>query len=66
MPTNLAIDDDLLEQALQVGGQKTKRATVTMALQEFIQRREQQRIITMFGSFDWDPSYDHREQRRRK
>lgn len=44
MPTNLAIDDYLLEEARRLGGQKTERATVTEALQEYIQRRKQQQI----------------------
>lgn len=66
MATNLAIDDELLEEALRIGGQKTKRATVTEALQEYIQRRQQQRIVELFGSVDLDPSYDYKKQRQRK
>jgi Arc/MetJ family transcription regulator len=66
MATNLAIDDRLLEQALKIGGQKTKRATVTEALQEYIQRRQQQQIVSLFGTVDWDAKYDYKKQRRRK
>jgi hypothetical protein len=66
MPTNLAIDDRLLEEALRIGGQKTKRATVTQALQEYIQRRKQQQVIELFGKVDVDPKYDYKRQRRRK
>lgn len=66
MATNLAIDDRLLEEALRIGGQKTKRATVTEALSEYIQRRKQQQIIELFGKLDVDPKYDYKKQRRRK
>jgi Bacterial antitoxin of type II TA system, VapB len=66
MATNLAIDDRLLEEARRIGGQKTKRATVTEALSEYIQRRKQQQIIELFGKLDVDPTYDYKKQRRRK
>jgi hypothetical protein len=66
MATNLAIDDALLEEARRIGGQKTKRATVTEALSEYIQRRKQQQIVELFGKIDVDPEYDYKKQRRRK
>ena len=66
MATNLAIDDQLLEEARRIGGQKTKRATVTEALSEYIQRRKQQQIVELFGKLDLDPKYDYKKQRRRK
>ena len=66
MATNLAIDDSLLEEARRIGGQKTKRATVVEALNEYIQRRKQQQIIELFGKLDVDPKYDYKKQRRRK
>jgi Arc/MetJ family transcription regulator len=65
MATNLAIDERLLDEALKVGGQKTKKATVTQALEEYIQRRKQKRILRLFGSVDVDPKYDYKAQRRR-
>ena len=66
MPTNLAIDDRLLEQARKVGGHRTKKATVTEALTEYIQRRKQRRIVELFGAIDVEPTYDHKAQRRRR
>ena len=65
MPTNLAIDDELLEEALRVGGHRTKKATVTEALQEYIQRRKQAEILDLFGQIDYDPEYDYKRQRSR-
>jgi Arc/MetJ family transcription regulator len=65
MPTNLAIDPDLLERALSVSGEKTKKAAVTQALKEFIARREQKRLLELFGGLDWDPDYDYKSERSR-
>ncbi|HWN44637.1 MAG TPA: type II toxin-antitoxin system VapB family antitoxin [Thermoanaerobaculia bacterium] len=65
MPTNLAIDDELLEEALRVGGHRTKKATVTEALQEYIRRRKQVEILDLFGQIDYDPEYDYKKQRSR-
>jgi len=65
VPTNLAIDDELLEEALRVGGHRTKKATVTEALQEYIRRRKQVEILDLFGQIDYDPEYDYKKQRSR-
>jgi Arc/MetJ family transcription regulator len=65
MATNLAIDDELLNEALRVGGQRTKKDTVTQALREFVQRRKQAKILDLFGEVDFDPRYDYKRQRRR-
>ena len=66
MATNLAIDPALLNKALEVGGEKTKKATVNRALREFIARREQERLLDLFGKFDWDDEYDYRRERTRR
>ena len=65
MATNLAIDPALLDKALRVGGEKTKKDTVTRALREFIARREQREILELFGTLDWDPEYDYKADRHR-
>ena len=66
MVANLAIDPDLLDRALQVSGERTKKAAVTMALQEFIARRQQKRVLDLMGKLDWDPSYDYKAERSRR
>lgn len=65
MPTNLAIDDALLEEAQKIGGHKTKKATVTEALEEYIRRRKQSQIVNLFGTVEFDPKYDYKKQRRK-
>ncbi|MBT9489364.1 MAG: type II toxin-antitoxin system VapB family antitoxin [Rubrivivax sp.] len=66
MATNLAIDPDLLDRALEVSGERTKKAAVTMALQEFIARRQQKHVLDLMGKLDWDTSYDYKAERSRK
>ncbi|HUP62419.1 MAG TPA: type II toxin-antitoxin system VapB family antitoxin [Thermoanaerobaculia bacterium] len=65
MATNLAIDPDLLERAVAVSGERTKTAAVTRALEEFIARRQQSRIVDLFGTLEWDPEYDYKAARSR-
>lgn len=65
MATNLALDDKLLNQAVLVGGLKTKKDTVTLALKEFIQRREAEKLIDAFGTVDFDADYDYKTGRNR-
>jgi len=66
MPTNLAIDDQLLEEALRIGGKRTKRETVNDALREYIRRRKQLQALEAFGTISMDPSYDYKKLRRRR
>lgn len=66
MATNLSIDPKLLERAVEVSGERTKKAAVTKALQEFIARREQREIVKLFGTLDWDPNYDYKAERSRQ
>lgn len=66
MATNLAIDEKLLAEALEVGGFKTKKATVNEALREFVQRRRQMEILKLFGTIDFDQNYDHKNGRVRR
>ena len=63
MATNLALDDELIEKAKRLGGFKTKKEAVNAALKEFTQRRDQMKIIELFGTIDYDPDYDPRKLR---
>ena len=65
MATNLSLDPDLLERALRVSGEKTKKAAVTRALVEFVAGREQRELRELFGKLEWDPDYDYKAERVR-
>ena len=65
MASNLAIDDELLTRALEVGAEESKEATVNQALREFVARREQRRILALFGALEWDSNFDYKRERTR-
>ena len=65
MATNLSIDPELIEKAREVSGERTKKAAVTKALEEFIARREQKRLIELFGKLEWNSGYDYKTERSR-
>jgi Arc/MetJ family transcription regulator len=65
-PTNLSIDPDLLDRALEVSGERTKKAVVTKALQEFIARRRQKRLLELIGKLEWDAGFDYKTERSRR
>jgi len=66
MATNLSLDPELIERALEVSGERTKKAAVTLALHEFIARRRQKRLVELMGTLEWDHSFDYKAERSRK
>jgi hypothetical protein len=66
MATNLSLDQELLERAFEVSGERTKKAAVTRALQEFIARRRQRRVAELLGKLEWDTSCDYKAERSRR
>ena len=66
MATNLAIDQILLEEAKRLGGKKTKKETVNEALLEYIQRRKQKNIISLFGKVSYEKDYDYKKERSKR
>ena len=66
MATNLSLDPDLIDRALALSGERTKRAAVTKALEEFIARRQQKHLLDLVGKLDWDPTFDPKVERSRR
>lgn len=65
MATNLQIDSELIREALELGGHRTKRAVVEEALQEYVQRRKQLQVLELFSTVEYDEDYDYKAQRRK-
>ena len=65
MATNLALDNQLIADAVIVGHHRTKKAAVTAALQEYIQRHKQLKILDLFGTIDYDNDYNYKQQRNK-
>lgn len=66
MATNLALDDKLIVEAQRAGRHKTKKEAVTAALSEYVRHRKQLDLLKLFGTIDYDPTYDYKAERRRK
>jgi hypothetical protein len=65
MATNVSLDPKLIEQAVKVGGERTKKAAVTRALEEYIARRKQKRFLDLSSKLEWDSSFDYKVERSR-
>lgn len=65
MATNLALDPALLDRAFAISGERSKKAAVTRALEEFIARREQAGMLELLGTLEWDDTYDYKAERSR-
>jgi Bacterial antitoxin of type II TA system, VapB len=64
MPTNLALDDKLIDEAKRIGNHLTKKEAVTAALDEYVRRRKQLKILDLFGTIDYDPTFDYKKMRK--
>ena len=65
MATNLSLDPELIERAVELSGERTKKAAVTRALEEFIARRRQKHLAELMGKLEWDLSFDYKTERSR-
>jgi Arc/MetJ family transcription regulator len=66
MPTNLALDDSLIEEAVRAGNHRTKEEAVTAALLEYVQARKRREILDWVGQVDYFDDYDPKWLRDRK
>lgn len=66
MPTNLVIDDELLNEAKRLGGHRTKREAVNEALQEYVQRRKRVASLKLIGKIKFDPTFDYKRARAKR
>lgn len=64
MITQFNINDTLLQEALALDDQITVDALVETALREYIQRRKRLKVLDLFGTIDYDPDYDYKQQRQ--
>ena len=66
MPTNLALDDALIDEARRLGGHRTKRQAVNEALEEYVMRRRRPEVVKIFGQVEWEPDYDYKAERQNR
>ncbi len=65
MPENDDVKRRLPEAAVRAAGVKTKRETVDHAHQELERKRRAEELISLFGTIEYDGSYEYKEERRR-
>ena len=64
--TNLVLDEQILEEAVRLSGEKTYSATVQRALHEFVRHIKARRILSLAGSGLWEADLgDMRDDRGR-
>ncbi len=66
MPTDLALDDDLVDEAKHLGDHRTKTEAVNEALAEYVARHKRRRVLDLFGELDWYSEYDYKAERKRR
>ncbi|MCT7955397.1 type II toxin-antitoxin system VapB family antitoxin [Laspinema palackyanum] len=63
MKIPIEIDQQLIAEALALSNFSTENQLIEDALREYIQRRQQQKILELFGTIDYEESYDYKQQR---
>ena len=64
MPTNLKLDDKLINEIVRLGNFKSKQEAVNTAMAEFVKRRQRMRILELAGKIQFDPKWDYKKMRR--
>ncbi len=64
MATNLALDDRLIEEAVEIGHHPSKKEAVTAALKEYVKTRRRLNILDWVGGVDYYDDYDHKNLRQ--
>ena len=63
MRTNIDLDDELVREALKIGGVKTKKELVYLALKEFLDNRRRLNLLDLEGRIEFAEGYDYKEMR---
>jgi len=58
MRTNVVIDDELILQAIELGGYPTKRSAIEAGLRLLIQVNSQKRLRKLRGNIAWEGDLD--------
>ena len=64
MSIALTLNEALVQEALDLSQQNDLNFLIETALREYIQRHKRLKIIELFGTIDYDPSYDYKQQRQ--
>lgn len=64
MRTNIDLDDDLVKEAMDVTGVRTKKDIVRLALQELVRARRKKDLVDLAGRIQFRRNFDHKKLRK--
>jgi Arc/MetJ family transcription regulator len=63
MRINILVDDDLLQEAMNATGARTKKDVVNLALQELVRSRKKKNLADLAGRIRFREGFDHKAMR---
>ncbi|MBC8440831.1 MAG: type II toxin-antitoxin system VapB family antitoxin [Deltaproteobacteria bacterium] len=66
MRTNIVLDDSLVQEAILLSGVKTKKAVISLALQEFVMSRKRLNLLELVGKIKFRDDYNYKSCREGK
>ena len=64
MKTLIDIQDDVMKELLKESKAKTKKAAVTLAINEFINKKKREKLISLMGKLDLNMTQEDLERMR--
>jgi Bacterial antitoxin of type II TA system, VapB len=64
MPRSLNLDETLIQEAMAIDNNADLETVIEVALREYVQRRQRLKIVDLFGTIDYDDTYDYKAQRQ--
>lgn len=64
MERSLNLDEALIQEVLEIDNQTSLEAVIDTALREYLQRHQRRKILALFGTIDYDDTYDCKTQRQ--
>lgn len=65
MISSIPVDDSLVDAACKLGNHSSRQQAIEAALREYVQRHQQQQIVHLFGTVEFNESYDYKQTRER-
>ena len=64
MTHSLNLDEALIQEVMAIDDQQSLEAVIETALREYVQRHQRRKILDLFGTIDYDDTYNYKAQRQ--
>ncbi|HID38531.1 MAG TPA: type II toxin-antitoxin system VapB family antitoxin [Calditrichaeota bacterium] len=64
MRTNINIDEQLLNKAMQLSKVKTKKDVIHLALREFVENKKRLNLLDLAGKIKFSENYNYKQMRK--